>query len=70
MWSKITAVKQIKPKIDGDPLLSAAELLKKGSIIAIKGIGGFHIAVDAMNDEAVIKLRKKELHLNPVEFAD
>ncbi len=36
----------------------AVELLKLGAIIAIKGIGGFHIACDAQNTAAIKKLRK------------
>ncbi|MBI5573395.1 MAG: carbamoyltransferase HypF [Elusimicrobia bacterium] len=36
------------------------ELLKKGKIIAVKGIGGFHICCDATNDEAVKKLRRRK----------
>ena len=32
-------------------------LIKDGNIIAIKGIGGFHLACDAQNEEAVEKLR-------------
>jgi|DewCreStandDraft_4_1066084.scaffolds.fasta_scaffold11180_2 hydrogenase maturation protein HypF len=42
-------------------ILKAKELLKKGKIIAIKGIGGFHLACDATNNEAVLglKIRKK-----------
>ncbi|MBC7195573.1 MAG: carbamoyltransferase HypF, partial [Caldisericia bacterium] len=34
--------------------------LQNGNIILIKGIGGFHIAVDATNDEAVLLLRKRK----------
>ncbi|UCG30123.1 MAG: carbamoyltransferase HypF [candidate division WOR-3 bacterium] len=41
-----------------DPILSTIELLKKGKIVAIKGIGGFHIACDAENCDAVGKLRR------------
>jgi hydrogenase maturation protein HypF len=35
-----------------------ADLLKKGKIVAIKGIGGFQMACDAQNQEAVERLRK------------
>lgn len=46
-------------KIDTpDPILEAAILLKKGKIVAIKGIGGFHIACDATNCATVRQLRK------------
>uniref|UniRef100_A0A7C4TDA2 Carbamoyltransferase n=1 Tax=candidate division WOR-3 bacterium TaxID=2052148 RepID=A0A7C4TDA2_UNCW3 len=50
-------------KIDGTkiktdkPIDEAIRLLKNGNIIAIKGIGGFHIACDATNCEAVRRLR-------------
>ncbi|MCX7994634.1 MAG: carbamoyltransferase HypF [candidate division WOR-3 bacterium] len=39
------------------PIEAAIKLLKKGKIIAIKGIGGFHIACDATNCKAVRMLR-------------
>jgi hydrogenase maturation protein HypF len=41
-----------------DPIQETALLLKKGKIVAIKGIGGFHIACDATNCDAVRQLRK------------
>jgi hydrogenase maturation protein HypF len=40
-----------------DPIKQTAALLKKGRIVAIKGIGGFHIACDATNCDTVKSLR-------------
>ncbi|MGB9749818.1 MAG: carbamoyltransferase HypF [Caldisericia bacterium] len=37
-----------------------SNILKKGEIVIIKGVGGFHIAVDATNSDAVKKLREKK----------
>ncbi|MDD3776355.1 MAG: carbamoyltransferase HypF [Actinomycetota bacterium] len=42
------------------PLEAAARKLKQGHIIALKSLGGFQLAVDATNPEAVIKLRNKK----------
>ncbi len=36
------------------------ELLKNGAILAVKGIGGYHLAVDACNDDAVGRLRERK----------
>ena len=44
-----------------DPLRKAVTALKRGDILAIKGLGGFHLAVDATNEEAVQKLRARKL---------
>jgi len=41
-------------------LASVISALKQGKIIAIKGLGGFHLAVDAKNDGAVTDLRKRK----------
>ena len=43
-----------------NPIKTAAGLLKEGHILAIKGLGGFHLAVDAENNEAVVRLRKRK----------
>jgi len=43
-----------------DPIVETIELLKQGAILAIKGLGGFHLAVDAENNEAVIRLRQRK----------
>ncbi len=42
------------------PIEETINLLKSGSILAIKGLGGFHLAVDARNHKAVVRLRKRK----------
>ncbi|MBI5081905.1 MAG: Sua5/YciO/YrdC/YwlC family protein, partial [Chloroflexi bacterium] len=42
-----------------DPIDAAQKILSQGKIIAIKGLGGFHLACDATNEEAVAELRKR-----------
>lgn len=44
-----------------NPVKETANLLKSGYIVAIKGIGGFHLAVDAKNDDAVKLLRQRKI---------
>ena len=41
-------------------LVPARELLRTGGIVAIKGLGGFHLAVDATDDAAVTRLRTRK----------
>ena len=43
-----------------NPIERTATLLKQGFIIAIKGLGGFHLAADAGNTNAVAALRKRK----------
>ncbi len=43
-----------------NPIVEAAKLIDEGYIVAIKGIGGFHIASLATDDEVVLKLRKRK----------
>jgi len=49
----------------GEAALQAARrLLAGGSIVAIKGLGGFHLAVDALNADAVDRLRQRKLRVD------
>lgn len=43
-----------------DPIKHSARLIKEGAIIAIKGLGGFHLAVDATKENAVRDLRSRK----------
>jgi hydrogenase maturation protein HypF len=44
----------------GAALDTVAESLSGGRIVAIKGLGGYHLAADATNDDAVAKLRSRK----------
>lgn len=43
-----------------EPIGQVRALLKTGHVVAIKGLGGFHLAVDATNEDAVKRLRKRK----------
>jgi len=43
-----------------DPISEAAKYLSQGAIVAVKGLGGFHLAVDASQNEAVKLLRQRK----------
>jgi hydrogenase maturation protein HypF len=64
---------QVQLKITGDkfqsvektdPIAAAIDLLKQGAIVAIKGIGGFHLCCDASNEDAVKLLRERKMRRN------
>lgn len=50
--------------IGAEALTKAIQLLQDGGIVAVKGLGGFHIACDAGNDVAVTGLREKKRKSN------
>ena len=44
-------------RLPGDPIQESAARIMSGKIVAIKGLGGYHLAVDACNHDAVQRLR-------------
>jgi len=51
-----------------DPIAEAAALLRGGAILAVKGIGGYHLMADAHHDGAVDELRRRK-HRDEKPFA-
>jgi hydrogenase maturation protein HypF len=51
-----------------DPIAAAAALLHEGAIVAVKGLGGYHLMVDARNEQAVARLRERK-HREEKPFA-
>jgi hydrogenase maturation protein HypF len=51
-----------------NPLAAAAELLRQGRILAVKGVGGYHLAADAACEQAVAALRARK-HREDKPFA-
>ncbi len=47
-------------KREDEALRAAAAAVLKGQILALKGIGGFHLICDARNREAVVELRRRK----------
>ena len=56
------------PLVVDNPISEAVQQLARGMIVAIKGLGGFHLAVDATNNNAVIRLRERK-HREQKPFA-
>jgi hydrogenase maturation protein HypF len=54
--------------LPGDPLAATASLLRQGRVLAIKGVGGYHLAVDARNESAAAALRERK-HREDKPFA-
>jgi len=56
----LSRLSPLKRGLKTEAISQARELLLSGKILAIKGLGGFHLACDALNAEAVETLRKRK----------
>jgi hydrogenase maturation protein HypF len=48
-------------ELSGQPLAAAAALLRRGRVLAVKGLGGYHLAVDASSETAAATLRQRKV---------
>jgi len=62
VWLEDGARQRLAPEAHGalDAIEAASRLLREGRILAVKGIGGFHLACDACNAAAVGELRRRK----------
>ena len=60
VWLADRAGRELPPGVGRDPIREAGALLLAGKILAVKGLGGFHLAADAGNQAAVAELRKRK----------
>jgi hydrogenase maturation protein HypF len=55
-------------ELSGPPLAAAADLLRQGKVLAVKGLGGYHLAADAASEAAAGALRARK-HREDKPFA-
>jgi hydrogenase maturation protein HypF len=56
----VDAAGQAVGAADGDPIAGARALLAAGAVVAVKGLGGYHLACDAADPDAVALLRRRK----------
>ena len=64
LWLEVPRTSNNPPKENSDPILAISatrQAFCEGKIVAVKGLGGFHLACDATDPAAVSELRRRKL---------
>lgn len=68
IWFETTDPQESAADESGDPIRMASARIAAGDIVAIRGLGGFQLAVDATSESAVARLRERK-HREAKPFA-
>lgn len=65
LWVRVAGARRVggvrvETRDGGQPLGLVASFLRAGAIVALRGLGGFHLSVDATNELAVRRLRERK----------
>lgn len=63
VWLEVAGNFEVVAEKD-EAIRQTRKLLKEGKILAIKGLGGFHLACDATNTDAVAELRARKMRID------
>jgi hydrogenase maturation protein HypF len=64
LWFEVSGSPTAPPIRDEEALQATRRFLRDGHIVAVKGLGGFHLACDASNSAAVGRLRQRKLRVD------
>ena len=63
--SLLSNIREQAPQLQNDDAVRETQrLLAQGKILAIKGLGGFHLACDATNEKSISELRQRKLRVD------
>ena len=66
---RVKLVQADKETLGDEAIREAIASLKRGEIVAVKGLGGYHLACDATNQAAVVRLRQRKKREQGKPFA-